>query len=280
MTILPPLGEVIAEHGLSAKKSLGQNFLLDLNLTRKIARAAGPLENKTVIEIGPGPGGLTRALLEEGAAKVITIERDERIRPVLEEIGQAYPGRLTAKFADALVVDEIELLNRCNIEGPVSIVANLPYNIATALLIKWLTGPWPPFYESLTLMFQREVAERIISEPNKKSYGRLSIISNWRTNAEILFDIPPRAFTPPPKVTSTVVRLDVREKPVSEADPEILQRVVAAAFGQRRKMLRQSLKSLGGSPLEYLERARIEPTLRAETLNVEAFCRLARAYSH
>jgi 16S rRNA (adenine1518-N6/adenine1519-N6)-dimethyltransferase len=280
MTILPPLGEVIAEHGLSAKKSLGQNFLLDLNLTRKIARAAGPLENKTVIEIGPGPGGLTRALLEEGAAKVITIERDERIRPVLEEIGQAYPGRLTAKFADALVVDEIELLNRCNIEGPVSIVANLPYNIATALLIKWLTGPWPPFYESLTLMFQREVAERIISEPNKKSYGRLSIISNWRTNAEILFDIPPRAFTPPPKVTSTVVRLDVREKLVSEADPEILQRVVAAAFGQRRKMLRQSLKSLGGSPLEYLERARIEPTLRAETLNVEAFCRLARAYSH
>jgi 16S rRNA (adenine1518-N6/adenine1519-N6)-dimethyltransferase len=280
MTILPPLGEVIAEHGLSAKKSLGQNFLLDLNLTRKIARAAGPLENKTVIEIGPGPGGLTRALLEEGAAKVITIERDERIRPVLEEIGQAYPGRLTAKFADALVVDEIELLSRCNIEGPVSIVANLPYNIATALLIKWLTGPWPPFYESLTLMFQREVAERIISEPNKKSYGRLSIISNWRTNAEILFDIPPRAFTPPPKVTSTVVRLDVREKLVSEADPEILQRVVAAAFGQRRKMLRQSLKSLGGSPLEYLERARIEPTLRAETLNVEAFCRLARAYSH
>lgn len=280
---LPTLSETIAAHGLSAKKSLGQNFLLDLNLTRKIARSAGPLKGRTVIEIGPGPGGLTRALLLEGAARVITIERDERIRPVLEEIERAYPGKIVPHFGDALDVHEPTLLADLDgvnsHTGPVSIVANLPYNISTALLVKWLTfAPWPPFFDSLTLMFQREVAERIVAAPGSKAYGRLSILSQWRTDARILFDIPPRAFTPPPKVTSTVVRFDVRQVPVAEADSEVLQRVVAAAFSQRRKMLRQSLKSLGVNAVDLLEHANIDPTARAETLSVEEFCKLARTF--
>lgn len=273
---LPPLSETIARHGLSAKKSLGQNFLLDLNLTRKIARSAGPFEGQTVIEIGPGPGGLTRALLEEGAARVIAIERDDRIKPVLEEIENSYPGRLSAHFGDALKIHEPSLLEQLEIDGPVSIVANLPYNIATALLVKWLTAPWPPFFNSLTLMFQREVAERITASSQTKAYGRLSILSQWRTRPKILFDIPARAFTPAPKVTSTVVRLDVLNNPEADADADILQRVVAAAFSQRRKMLRQSLKSLGVDTLALLEQAGIDPTSRAETLSVEDFCELAR----
>jgi 16S rRNA (adenine1518-N6/adenine1519-N6)-dimethyltransferase len=277
---LPPLSQTIAKHGLSAKKSLGQNFLLDLNLTRKIARSAGPLAGRTVIEIGPGPGGLTRALLTEEAARVICIERDERIAPVLEELGAAYPGRLTAHFGDALDVHEPGLLEKLDITAPVSIVANLPYNISTALLVKWLTcAPWPPFFDTLTLMFQREVAERIVARPSTKAYGRLSILSQWRTDAKILFDIPPRAFTPPPKVTSTLVRFDLREKPLAEADPEVLQRVVAAGFSQRRKMLRQSLKSLGVNAVELLEGAGLDPTARAETLSVEDFCKLARTFT-
>lgn len=274
---LPSLSETIAAHGLSARKSLGQNFLLDLNLTRKIARSAGPLEGRTVIEIGPGPGGLTRALLEEGASRVIAVERDDRIKPVLEEIAAAYPGRLATHFADALDIHEPSLLQDLEIEAPVVIVANLPYNIATALLVKWLTyEPWPPFFDSLTLMFQREVAERITAIPRTKAYGRLSILSRWRTDAKILFDIPPRAFTPPPKVTSTLVRFDVRKAPVAEAESGVLQKVVAAAFSQRRKMLRQSLKSLGVDTLPLLEEAGIDPTARAETLSVEEFCKLAR----
>lgn len=276
---LPPLSETIATHGLSAKKSLGQNFLLDLNLTRKIARSAGPLDGRTIIEIGPGPGGLTRALLTEGASRVITIERDERVRPVLEEIGEAFPGRLDAHFGDAMDVHEPTLLADLEVSAPVAIVANLPYNISTALLAKWLTfDPWPPFFDSLTLMFQREVAQRIVASPGSKTYGRLSILSQWRTDAKILFDIPPRAFTPPPKVTSTVVRFDLRKKPLAEADSEVLQRVVAAAFSQRRKMLRQSLKSLGVNAVDLLEQAGIDPTVRAETLSVEEFCRLARTF--
>lgn len=274
---LPSLGETIATHGLSARKSLGQNFLLDLNLTRKIARSAGPLEGRTVIEIGPGPGGLTRALLDQGASRVIAVERDDRIKPILEEIGLAYPGRLETHFADALDVHEPSLLEDLEIEEPVVIIANLPYNIATALLVKWLTfAPWPPFFDSLTLMFQREVAERITASPSSKAYGRLSILSQWRTDPKILFDIPARAFTPPPKVTSTVVRLDLRKEPKAEADADILQRVVAAAFSQRRKMLRQSLKALGVDTLALLEQAGIDPTARAETLSVEDFCKLAR----
>lgn len=277
---LPSLSETIAAHGLSAKKSLGQNFLLDLNLTRKIARAAGPLEGKTVIEIGPGPGGLTRAILDEGAAQVIAFERDDRIKPILQEIDASYPGRLASHFGDALDVHEPTVLEDLGIEGPVSIVANLPYNIATALLIKWLTAPWPPFFSSLTLMFQREVAERITANPRTKAYGRLSVLSQWRTDPKILFDIPARAFTPAPKVTSTVVRLDVRDAPKAEADAEVLQRVVAAAFSQRRKMLRQSLKSLGIDALALLEQAKIDPTARAETLSTEEFCRLAGIFDN
>lgn len=276
---LPSLSETIAAHGLSAKKSLGQNFLLDLNLTRKIARSAGPLEGRTVIEIGPGPGGLTRALLEEGASRVIAVERDDRIKPVLEEIAAAYPGRLATHFEDALDIHEPSLLENLGIGAPVVIVANLPYNIATALLVKWLTyEPWPPFFDSLTLMFQREVAERITAIPRTKAYGRLSILSRWRTDPKILFDIPPRAFTPPPKVTSTLVRFDVRKEPLAEADSDILQKVVAAAFGHRRKMLRQSLKSLGVDTLALLEEADIDPTARAETLSIEDFCKLARIF--
>lgn len=276
MTTLPPLREVIAEHGLSAKKSLGQNFLLDLNLTRKIARAAGPLDDRTIIEIGPGPGGLTRALLEEGARHVIAIERDERLRPVLDEISKAFPGRLTPIFADAMEIDEKALLEELGIKGPVSIVANLPYNIATVLLIKWLSAsPWPPQWQSLTLMFQKEVAERITALASTKARGRLSILTDWRAEARVLFDLPPQAFVPPPKVTSSVVRLDLREKPKAEADAKALENLVATAFAQRRKMLRRSLKSLTEDTEALLTKAGIDPTARAETLTTEEFCKIA-----
>jgi 16S rRNA (adenine1518-N6/adenine1519-N6)-dimethyltransferase len=261
---LPPLRDVLEAHGITAKKSLGQNFLLDLNLTGKIARAAGYLEGRTVLEIGAGPGGLTRALLDEGAKHVIAIERDERCLSALEEVAKAYPGRLTVVAGDALEIHEEDLLRQHGCDQKVKIVANLPYNVATVLLGKWLTSdPWPPFFDSLTLMFQKEVAERIVAKPSTKAYGRLSILAGWRTTAQMLFDVPARAFTPPPKVTSTIVQLDVRPTPLAPADLSHLQKIVAAAFNQRRKMLRQSLKGLG---------------LRAENLTIEDFCSLSRTY--
>lgn len=265
---LPPLREVIERHGLQAKKALGQNFLLDLNLTGKVARTAGDLLQTTVIEVGPGPGGLTRALLLHGARRVVAIERDERCLAALSEVSDHYPGRLEVISGDALKTDFRALVT----DGPVKIVANLPYNIGTELLVRWLTvDNWPPFYRSLTLMFQREVAERIVAKPNSGAYGRLGVLAGWRTEAKIAFDVPPQAFTPPPKVTSSVVHLVPREVPLP-ADVKRLGRVTEAAFGQRRKMLRQSLKSLGGERL--LERAGIDPTRRAETLSVEEFVRL------
>jgi len=270
---LPPLREVIAQHGLMAVKALGQNFLLDLNLTQRIARAAGALEGCTVLEIGPGPGGLTRALLASGASRVVAIERDARCLPALAEIGARYPGRLDVIEGDALTIDPRPALGN----GPVRIVANLPYNVGTALLIQWLTGPqWPPFYASLTLMFQREVAERIVATPARPSdYGRLSVLAGWRTEAKILFDVAPAAFTPPPKVTSSIVHLVPRVAPVP-CELAALERVTAAAFGQRRKMLRQSLKPLGDAAA-LLAAAGIDATRRAETLSVQEFVALANA---
>jgi 16S rRNA (adenine1518-N6/adenine1519-N6)-dimethyltransferase len=268
---LPPLREVIRKHGLRARKSLGQNFLLDLNLTGRIARAGGPFDGVTVIEIGAGPGGLTRALLAQGA-NVIAIERDERALSALEEIEARYPGRLQIIAGDALHVDQRSL-----VEGKARVIANLPYNIATILLLGWLTvEPWPPWYDRLVLMFQREVAERIVAAPGSKAYGRLSVLAGWRTRARILFDVAPAAFVPPPKVTSSLIELVPRQIPLS-CDPRALQEVTAAAFGQRRKMLRQSLKPLGGDPLQLLSKAGIDPAARAETIAVEGFVSLARA---
>lgn len=272
---LPPLRDVIRRHELSAKKSLGQNFLLDLNLTARIARAAEPLESFTVVEVGPGPGGLTRALLAVGARRVIAIERDERALAALQEIQERYPGRLDVIAGDALEVDIREAL------GPerARIVANLPYNIATALLVGWLTiEPWPPWYDMLVLMFQREVAERIVAQPGSKSYGRLAVLAGWRTEAKILFDVAPTAFVPPPKVTSSVVRLVPRPEP-SPCDSLALQKVTEAAFGQRRKMLRQSLKSLGMDTGALIEAAGLDPTARAEEIDIEGFVTLARLYA-
>ena len=270
---LPPLREVIARHGLAAKKALGQNFLFDLNLTRRIARAAGPLEGFTVIEIGPGPGGLTRALLMEGATNVIAIERDDRALAALAEISAAYPGKLTVIPGDALQTDYARLAAGT----PTKIVANLPYNIATPLLIGWIAGAeWPPFYESLTLMFQKEVAERIVAKSGGKEFGRLSVLSQYRTTAKKLFDVNRSAFTPPPKVTSSIVQLMPKAKPEPECRLEVLERVTAAAFGQRRKMLRASLRSLLPEPEALLGELGIDPELRAEQLPVEAFARLAQ----
>mgnify|MGYP003639849998 FL=1 len=269
---LPPLREVIAKHGLRAEKSLGQNFLLDLNLTGRIARCAGSLKGETVIEIGPGPGGLTRAILAAGAEKLIAVEKDTRCLPALAEITEAYPGRLEVIHDDALTIDEAALL-----DDPAKIIANLPYNVATPLLIKWLKQPGR--FSSLTLMFQKEVADRITAVPRTKAYGRLSILCQWLCETRREFDISPRAFTPPPKVTSTVVTLFPRESPLFPADPDILEKVVAAAFNQRRKMLRASLKPLGANTEEKLENAGIAPTRRAEELSIEEFCALARAYA-
>jgi 16S rRNA (adenine1518-N6/adenine1519-N6)-dimethyltransferase len=270
---LPPLREVIKRHGLRARKSLGQNFLLDLNLTARIARAAGPLDGVTVIEVGPGPGGLTRALLAGGAAHVIAIERDARAIAALAEITERYPGRLDVVEADALAFDPRPRLAG----GSARIVANLPYNIATPLLVGWLTTePWPPWFDRLVLMFQREVAERITAAPGSKTYGRLSVLTGWRTEARILFDVAPSAFVPPPKVTSSLVEFVPRPAPLP-CDAAILQRVTEAAFGQRRKMLRQSLRSLGRAPLPLLAATDIEPTARAEDIPVEGFVALARA---
>lgn len=272
---LPPLREVVRRHGLEARRSLGQNFLFDLNLTAKIARAAGPLEAATVIEVGPGPGGLTRALLAAGARRVVVIERDPRFRPALDEIAGAYPGRLEIVEADALSVDMATLAG----PGPTKIVSNLPYNVGTALLVRWLEAdPWPPFFERLVLMFQREVAERIVATPEqRKDYGRLGVLAGWRTQARILFDVPRSAFTPPPKVTSSVVEFLPRAAPLA-CDQAHLSRVTQAAFSQRRKMLRQSLRSLTGEPLPLLEAAGIEPTARAEEISVEGFVKLARLF--
>jgi 16S rRNA (adenine1518-N6/adenine1519-N6)-dimethyltransferase len=271
---LPPLREVIERHGLQARKALGQNFLLDLNLTGKIARTAGDLSQATVIEVGPGPGGLTRALLTNGARRVIAIERDERCLAALAEVADHYPGRLEIISGDALKAD-FETLARDSGSDDVKIVANLPYNIGTELLVRWLTvGEWPPFYASMTLMFQREVAQRIVAAPGTDAYGRLAVLAGWRTQARIAFDVPPQAFTPPPKVTSSVVHLEPRADPMP-ADVKKLGRVTEAAFGQRRKMLRQSVKSLGGEAL--LDRVGIDPTRRAETLSVEEFVRLTNA---
>lgn len=271
--ILPPLREVIARHGLRARKSLGQNFLLDLNLTGRIARAAGALNNCTIVEVGPGPGGLTRALLQNGARQVIAIEKDERCLEVLGEIALAYPGRLRIIAGDAL---EIELNGIA--PAPIKLVANLPYNVATPLLIKWLTPEsWPPMWESLTLMFQKEVAERITAPAGGKAYGRLAVLAQWRCDAHTLFDIDPRAFTPVPKVTSTVVQITPRP-PRAPAELADLQAVAAAAFGQRRKMLRRSLTVLDADTVRLLEMAGLTPTQRAEEIDIEGFCALARAY--
>ena len=270
---LPPLREIIRRHGLVAKKSLGQNFLLDLNLAGRIARAAGELAGVTVLEIGSGPGGLTRALLTLGAARVIAVERDARAIAALEEIAGHYPGRLEIIAADALTFDP-----RSHFEhGPVRIVANLPYNIATALLVSWVTlEPWPPWYETAVLMFQREVAERIVAAPGSKTYGRLSVLAQWRCEARILFDVNPSAFVPPPKVTSSLVRLVPRTQPLA-CDRKLLETVTQAAFGQRRKMLRQSLRSLDVDVPALLSAAVLSPTARAEDIPIAGFASLARA---
>ena len=271
----PPLRDVIAAHGLDARKGLGQHFLLDLNLTRRIARAAGPLDNTTVIEIGPGPGGLTRALLIEGAARVIAIERDPRCVAALSELAARADGRLTVVEADALAIDERTLL--AEKLSRAIVVANLPYNISAPLLVKWLTAD-PVWYQSLTLMFQREVADRITATPRTKAYGRLSLLAQWRCEVKRLFDIPPRAFTPPPKVTSSVVQLIPRADPES-APIKAFERVTAAAFNQRRKMLRSSLARLGDAEA-LLSEAKIDPTARPEELGVAEFAALARALAN
>ena len=269
---LPPLREVISQHGLSARKALGQNFLLDLNLTAKIARQAGNLPQSDVLEIGPGPGGLTRGLLSEGARRVLAIEKDPRCIPALVEIAAAYPDRLQIIEGDALEIDPLQYLT-----PPIRVAANLPYNIGTELLVRWLTPPeWPPFWESLTLMFQREVAERIVAPPGGKAYGRLAILAQWRSDARIVMQLPPGAFTPPPKVSSSVVQLTALPEPRYPADAQVLSRVVAAAFNQRRKMLRAALKSLTPDIEDHLRAAGIAPTERAEQVSLEGFCSLAR----
>lgn len=269
---LPPLREVIAAHDLSARKALGQNFLLDLNLTAKIARVAGDLRGVDVLEVGPGPGGLTRGLLAEGARRVVAVEKDARCLAALAEIAAAYPGRLEIVNADALEVEWAALL-----APPRKIVANLPYNVGTELLVRWLTpAAWPPPWESLTLMFQREVAERIVAQPGGKAYGRLAVLAQWRCEVRIAMSLPPEAFTPPPKVHSAVVHLRALPRPRFDADPSVLSRVVAMAFNQRRKMLRAALKGLAPEIEDVLREAGLEPTERAEQVSIEGFCALAR----
>ncbi|MGA1829963.1 16S rRNA (adenine(1518)-N(6)/adenine(1519)-N(6))-dimethyltransferase RsmA [Rhizobium wenxiniae] len=274
---LPPLRDVIQRHGLDAKKSLGQNFLFDLNLTQKIARSAGSLEGVTVFEVGPGPGGLTRSILALGAKKVIAVERDARALPVLAEVSDFYPGRLEVIEGDALKTDFAALAAEKADGGPVKIIANLPYNVGTQLLLNWLlpeNGKWPPFWESLTLMFQKEVGLRIVADEEDDHYGRLGVICGWRTDSHMVFDVPPQAFSPPPKVTSTVVHLTPKANPLP-CDVNKLERITHAAFGQRRKMLRQSLKPVGGEAL--LNKVGIDPQRRAETLSVTEFVALANA---
>jgi 16S rRNA (adenine1518-N6/adenine1519-N6)-dimethyltransferase len=269
---LPPLREVIAAHDLVAKKALGQNFILDLNLTARIARYAGDLTECDVLEVGPGPGGLTRGLLAEGARHVLAVEKDARCMPALAEIAAHYPGRLTVIHGDALDVDV-----RAHLQGPVRVVANLPYNVGTELLVRWLTPTvWPPFWQSLTLMFQREVAERIVAAPRTDHYGRLGLLAQWRCDVGIVMGLPPDVFTPAPKVHSAVVQVTALQAPRYAADAAVLQRVVAMAFNQRRKMLRSSLKGLGPQVEAWLLAAGIPPTARAEEIGLEAFCALAR----
>lgn len=269
---LPPLRQVIDDHGIAAKKSLGQNFLLDLNLTAKIARLAGDLSQCDVLEIGPGPGGLTRGLLAEGARRVLAIEKDSRCMPALAEIAAAYPGKLEVINGDALDVDPLSHLT-----PPIRIAANLPYNVGTELLIRWLTPQeWPPFWSSLTLMFQKEVAERIVAQPGSKAYGRLALLAQWRTDARIVLHLPPEAFSPPPKVHSAVVHLTALPEPKYPADPKKLEQVVARAFNQRRKMLRAALKGMAPDIEDRLLASGIQPTDRAETVSLEQFCALAR----
>ncbi len=274
---LPPLGEVIRELGLSARKSLGQNFILDLNLTRRIARAAGPLAGRTVLEIGPGPGGLTRALLIEGAERVIAVERDERCQPALAAIAARYPGKLEVRFDDAVATDLPSLVPPS--AGKPIIAANLPYNVATILLIGWLESePWPPWFQRMVLMFQKEVAERIVAEPGSKAYGRLAVIAQWRTRPKLLFSLRPEAFTPPPKISSALVEFTPIEVPSPPCSVRTLGQVTAAAFGQRRKMLRQSLRALVPDPEALLAAAGIVSTLRGEVLSVGDFARLAYVF--
>ncbi|MDF3384271.1 MULTISPECIES: 16S rRNA (adenine(1518)-N(6)/adenine(1519)-N(6))-dimethyltransferase RsmA [Sulfitobacter] len=269
---LPPLREVINTHELAARKSLGQNFLLDLNLTAKIARQAGDMADCDVLEIGPGPGGLTRGLLAEGARHVLAIEKDRRCLPALAEVAEHYPGRLTVIEGDALEVDPLSHLT-----PPIRVAANLPYNVGTELLVRWLTPPeWPPFWQSLTLMFQREVAERIVAQPGAKAYGRLAVLAQWRSDARIVMQLPPGAFTPPPKVSSSVVHLTALPEPRFPADPKVLSHVVAMAFNQRRKMLRSALKGAAPDIEDRLTAAGLKPTDRAEQVPLEGFCALAR----
>ena len=269
---LPPLREVIAAHGLSARKSLGQNFILDLNLTARIARAAGDLAAHDVLEIGPGPGGLTRGLLAEGARHVLAVEKDARCLPALAAVAEAHPGRLTVLHADALDVDPAR-----HLRAPWIVAANLPYNVGTELLVRWLTPPrWPPGWSSLTLMFQREVAQRIVAAPGSKAYGRLSVLAQWRAEPRVVMTLPPEAFVPAPKVRSAVVRIDALPAPRFPADAAVLSRVVATAFNQRRKMLRAALRGLAPDVEDRLRAAGIEPTARAEEIPLEGFCALAR----
>jgi 16S rRNA (adenine1518-N6/adenine1519-N6)-dimethyltransferase len=282
---LPPLRDVIAKFDLAAKKALGQNFLLDLNLTARIARAAGAGDGGTFYEVGPGPGGLTRALLAQGAGRVVAVERDERCLPALAEIAAAYPGRLEVICGDAMAMDEAALFSasaKASADKPdgIRIAANLPYNVGTALLVRWLTTPrWPPFWRSCTLMFQKEVAQRITARPGMEHYGRLAVLTGWRATAKIQFDVPKQAFVPPPKITSSVVRLEPRAEPLAPCALADLERVSAAAFGQRRKMLRQSLKSLASDAEARIETAGIAPTQRPEELSVEQFAALGRAFA-
>jgi 16S rRNA (adenine1518-N6/adenine1519-N6)-dimethyltransferase len=274
---LPPLRDVIRASGLTARKSLGQNFLLDFNLTRRIARAAGPIEGTTIVEVGPGPGGLTRALLLEGASCVIAIEKDDRCLPALRDIAEAYPGRLEIVAADAREVDYSAL----NLQPPARIVANLPYSVATPLLIGWLkTAPWPPWFDRLVLMFQREVALRIVAKPGARDYGRLAVLSQWRTNPRTLLTLPAAAFAPRPKVDSSLVELVPKEAPQPECNVAMLERVTAAAFGQRRKMLRSSLRQITPDTEVLLEKLGIDPKARAEELEIADFCGIANALSH
>jgi 16S rRNA (adenine1518-N6/adenine1519-N6)-dimethyltransferase len=276
---LPPLRDVIGALDLKARKSLGQNFILDLNLTRRIARAAGPLDGRTVVEVGPGPGGLTRALLMEGAKRVVAVERDSRVAPALADIAAHYPGRLEVHFGDALKARWSELLGADTGQGKAAIVANLPYGIATMLLVGWLDSePWPPWFDRMVLMFQKEVAERIVASPGTKAYGRLAVLTQWRTRARIVLTLPKEAFTPPPKVASAVVELVPLPEPAPACRPKILAQVTAAAFGQRRKMLRSSLKQLVAQPEELLEAVGIAGNLRAEDVKVKDFARLALVF--
>jgi len=281
---LPPLRDVINQYSLNARKSLGQNFLTDLNLTSKIARSAhglggSSLQDSIVYEVGPGPGALTRALLMNGAHRVVAVEMDPRCIAAQKDIQAAYPGKLDIFEGDALTMDERELIGD-PAGRPVKIIANLPYNVGTALLVKWLTaGSWLPWYSSLTLMFQKEVGQRIVAQPRTKAYGRLSVLGQYRADARLMFDVPARAFTPAPKVTSCIVNIIPKEEEPDTPKQEVLEKIVYAAFNQRRKMLRTSLKALGTDPLPYLEAAAITPTCRAEELSVDDFCRLAKVYS-